>query len=89
LSPLEALAACTADAAESLGLAAVTGSLRPGLAADVVAVEGDPSTDVNALARVRAVFSAGRLVGETWGAAASRVTRGPRSNSVGVTGDPR
>ena len=73
MTPLEALAACTADAAESLGLAAVTGALRPGLAADIVAVEGDPSTDVNALGRVRAVFSAGRLVHE----APATVARAP------------
>ena len=69
MSPLEALAASTADAAESLGLSAVTGRLRPGLAADVVAVDGDPSSDVASLARVRAVFRAGRLVHEATGAA--------------------
>jgi imidazolonepropionase-like amidohydrolase len=70
MSPLEALAASTADAAESLGLAGTTGRLRPGLAADIVAVEGDPSTDVGALERVRAVFARGRLVHETGAAAA-------------------
>jgi imidazolonepropionase-like amidohydrolase len=63
-TPLEALAGCTADAAESLGLAATAGRLRPGLAADIVALEGDPTTDVDALRRVRAVIAAGRLVHE-------------------------
>jgi imidazolonepropionase-like amidohydrolase len=64
LTPLEALRACTSDAAESLGLAGTTGSLRSGLAADLVAVDGDPSSDVGALERVRAVIASGRLVHE-------------------------
>jgi imidazolonepropionase-like amidohydrolase len=63
-SPLEALAACTADAAESLGLAGTTGRLRPGLAADIVALDGDPATDIDSLRRVRAVVAGGRLVHE-------------------------
>jgi imidazolonepropionase-like amidohydrolase len=65
MSPLEALAACTSLAAESLGLSGVTGRLRPGLAGDLVAVEGDPSADVESLARVRAVIAGGRLVHES------------------------
>jgi len=64
MTPLEALAACTADAAESLALSAETGRIAPGLAADLVALDGDPATDVTALERVRAVFASGRLVHE-------------------------
>lgn len=64
MAPLEALGACTAEAAASLGLGAETGRLRAGLAADVVALDGDPATDVDALRRVRAVIAAGRLVHE-------------------------
>lgn len=62
MTPLEALRACTADAAESLGLEATIGTLRTGLAADLVAVEGDPSADVGSLERVRAVIAGGQLV---------------------------
>jgi imidazolonepropionase-like amidohydrolase len=62
MTSLEALAACTSVAAESLGLAGTTGRLAAGLAADVVAVDGDPETDVTALERVRAVIAGGRLV---------------------------
>jgi imidazolonepropionase-like amidohydrolase len=65
LSPLAALAACTADAARSLGLGETTGRLRPGLAADLVAVDGDPATDVTSLGRVLAVVAGGRVVHET------------------------
>jgi imidazolonepropionase-like amidohydrolase len=71
MTPLEALAACTASAAQSLGLADVTGRLRPGLAGDVVAVEGDPEVDVRVLERVRAVIAGGRLVHHAAGGHAS------------------
>lgn len=71
MTPLEALAASTSMAAESLGLAETTGRLRPGLAADLVAVDGDPSADVEAFERVRAVFARGRLVHEAGIAAAT------------------
>ena len=40
--PWRAIRTITCDAAEALGLAGVTGAIRPGLAADLVAVEGDP-----------------------------------------------
>ena len=40
--PWRAIRTITSDAAEALGLAGVTGAIRPGLAADLVAVEGDP-----------------------------------------------
>ena len=60
--PWRAIAAITADAAEALGLAGTTGAIRPGLAADLVAVEGDPITDLSRLRRVRDVVQGGRLV---------------------------
>jgi imidazolonepropionase-like amidohydrolase len=52
----------TTDAADALGLAGTTGAIRPGLAADLVAVEGDPITDCRRLRRVRDVVQGGRLV---------------------------
>ena len=45
----EALATATSLAAEACGLAEVTGSLRAGLAADVLVVDGDLSTGPDAL----------------------------------------
>jgi cytosine/adenosine deaminase-related metal-dependent hydrolase len=59
------------DAADALGLAGVTGAIRPGLAADFVAVEGDPIADADGpgghaglggLRRVRDVIQGGRPV---------------------------
>jgi imidazolonepropionase-like amidohydrolase len=38
------------------------GVLRPGAAADVLAVNGDPTADVDALVDVVAVYRAGRRV---------------------------
>ncbi len=63
--PWLAIRTITADAADALGLATETGAIRPGLAADLVAVEDDPTLDPGALAglrRVRDVIQGGRLV---------------------------
>ena len=60
--PWRAIATITVDAAEALGLAGTTGAIRPGLAADLVAVEGDPIEDLSRLRRVRDVVQGGRLV---------------------------
>ena len=60
--PLEAIRSATGLAAEHLGLGAVTGTLRAGLDADLIAVAGDPTTDLPALERVRFVMQRGRVV---------------------------
>ena len=56
----EAILGATSLAAESLGLEKEIGKLRPGFAADIVAVEGNPLDDVTALERVRFVMRGGR-----------------------------
>jgi imidazolonepropionase-like amidohydrolase len=55
----EALATATSGAAASCGLGAVTGSLRQGLAADLLAVDGNVSTEPKALLRPVAVLVRG------------------------------
>jgi imidazolonepropionase-like amidohydrolase len=60
--PWHAIRTITADAADALGLGSIVGSIRPGLAADLVAVEGDPIAEMGALRRVRDVVQAGRPV---------------------------
>lgn len=64
LTPLEAIQAATVGAAEHLQIAGETGALRPGLAADLIAVRGDPLADVTELERVRFVMHAGRIYRE-------------------------
>jgi len=51
LSVPQALASATGDAADTIGLRRVTGRLRPGLAADLLIVEGDLRRGVEALTR--------------------------------------
>jgi imidazolonepropionase-like amidohydrolase len=59
-SPLEeALAAATSVGAAAFGLAAVTGSLRSGLAADLVVLGGDVRTDATQLRRPVGVMVGG------------------------------
>ncbi len=53
----------TSGAADALGIADVTGRLRPGLAADVLVVDGDPLADLDALTRIELVVARGRLHG--------------------------
>ena len=61
-STVEALAAATSVAARACGVGSRNGRLAPGFDADILAVAGDPTTDVRALFDVRAVCRAGRRV---------------------------
>jgi imidazolonepropionase-like amidohydrolase len=54
-----ALATATSYAAEVLGLGSVTGRLRPGLAADLLVVDGDVRADHDVLGRPVAVYVRG------------------------------
>jgi imidazolonepropionase-like amidohydrolase len=58
------LVAATSDAADAIGLGAVTGRLRPGLGGDFVVLRGRPWEDVDALRteNIVAVVSRGRVV---------------------------
>jgi imidazolonepropionase-like amidohydrolase len=59
--PMDAIVAMTSAAAESMGLVSVTGSIALGLEADLVAVDGNPLTDPQALTRVRFVMKGGKV----------------------------
>jgi imidazolonepropionase-like amidohydrolase len=62
LSSAAALACATSAAARACGIGDRTGRLAAGLDADLLAVGGDPSTDLTALRDVRLVVSRGREV---------------------------
>jgi imidazolonepropionase-like amidohydrolase len=62
LSHAQILTALTTAPASRFGQAARTGRLAPGLAADLTVVDGDPTTDIRALARVRYALRSGRVI---------------------------
>lgn len=62
MMPQQALAAATTGNARSFGIAERIGSIKPGLLADLVAVRGDPTTDIRALRDVALVVKEGRIV---------------------------
>lgn len=59
VTPAEALRTATSQAAAVLGLGHRKGRLAPGYDADILAVDGNPLTDLTALRRVRAVYTRG------------------------------
>jgi imidazolonepropionase-like amidohydrolase len=59
MSPAQALRSATSVAAKVLHLEKQVGAVQPGLFADLIAVEGDPSKDIGALRKVRLVMKDG------------------------------
>jgi imidazolonepropionase-like amidohydrolase len=57
--PAAALSTATGGGADACGIGSVTGRLRPGLAADLLVVDGDLRSDVDALRRPTAVLVRG------------------------------
>lgn len=62
MTPVEAVAACTGQAAEYLlGAGAPIGRLKAGLEADLIGVKGNPLQDLSLLRNVRLVVRSGRI----------------------------
>jgi imidazolonepropionase-like amidohydrolase len=62
MTPLAALRAATSGNAKTFHLEAKVGRIAPGMLADLVAVEGDPTREIGALRRVRMVMKGGERV---------------------------
>jgi imidazolonepropionase-like amidohydrolase len=59
LTPMQAIQSATTSAADLLGWTDKVGAVAPGLYADLVAVDGDPLSDITELERVKFVMKGG------------------------------
>ena len=62
MAPIDALISATSSDAELLGIAAKTGTLEKGKLADVIAMPGDPTSDITATERVFFVMKEGKII---------------------------
>jgi imidazolonepropionase-like amidohydrolase len=58
---MDAIVSATSLAAESLGLEKQIGAIQPGIAADLVATEGNPLDDIANVRKVAFVMKAGKV----------------------------
>jgi imidazolonepropionase-like amidohydrolase len=62
MSAIDALKSATANDAELLGIAQKVGTLEKGKLADVIAMPGDPTSDITATERVSFVMKEGKII---------------------------
>jgi imidazolonepropionase-like amidohydrolase len=61
MTPMQAIQAATTNAADLLGHSKEIGSIKPGKFADLIAVSGDPLTDISLLENVEFVMKEGKV----------------------------
>lgn len=61
VSPMEAIRTATVNAADLLGIASEVGSLKPGMEADIIAVDKSPLEDITELKRISFVMKSGTI----------------------------
>ncbi len=64
MKPIEVLRSATSINAAVFGYASMIGSIKAGLLADIIAVEGDPSLDIKNIRKVKMIIKGGKLVKE-------------------------
>src|SRR5438128_7830074 len=62
MAPIDALKSATANDAELLGIGQKVGTLEKGKLADVIAMPGDPTSDITATERVSFVMKEGKII---------------------------
>ncbi len=61
MTPIQAIRSATTSAAEMLGMQAEVGTVTPGKFADIVAVKGDPVSDISLLQKIDFVMKGGAI----------------------------
>ncbi len=62
MSPMQVIIAATSNAAKALKLDNAFGAIKEGLEADIIAVEGDPSSDISNLRSLKLLMQRGKIV---------------------------
>jgi len=85
MSPIDALKSATASDAELFGVAQKLGALEKGKLADVIAIPGDPTSDITATERVSFVMKEGKIIrhGPPTAQKAAEATKSPDATTGG------
>ena len=62
MTPLEVIVTGTRNAADNLGKASELGTIEPGKLADIIAVSGDPLTNVGDTRKIKLVIKDGKIL---------------------------
>jgi len=66
MKPIEAIRAATTEAAVLIGIDKKAGAIEPRSFADIIAVEGNPLTDIQAMGRVKFLMKEGKIYRNDW-----------------------
>jgi imidazolonepropionase-like amidohydrolase len=86
MTPVDALKSATANDAELLAIAQKVGTLEKGKLADVIAIPGDPISDITATERVSFVMKEGKIIRHA-PATVQKVTESTRAPDVAAPVD--
>lgn len=64
MKPIDVLRSATSVNASVFGYAATIGSIKAGMLADIIAVQGDPSVDIKNIREIKLVMKGGRIIKE-------------------------